>query len=92
MSLVKSLCLYLHLKGLLTAVILKNYHVRERRQVTELTLRFFFFLSGGKKMGGDGRRGGSLGTGVAEEKVGGKVHLLKGKVAKGHRRSFSDHS
>lgn len=37
-------------------------------------------------MGGDGRRGGSLGTGVAEEKVGGKVHLLKGKVAKGHRR------
>lgn len=43
-------------------------------------------------MGGDGRRGGSLGAGVVEEKVGGKVHLLKGKVAKGHRRSFSDHS
>lgn len=37
-------------------------------------------------MGEDGRRGGSLGTGVAEEKVGGKVHLLKGKAANGYRR------
>lgn len=57
MSLVKSLCLYLHLKGLLTAVILKNYHVRERRQVTELTLRVFFFKLGERKweeMGGEG--------------------------------------
>lgn len=37
-------------------------------------------------MGEDGRRGRSLGTGVTEEKVGGKVHLLKGKVANGYRR------